>query len=264
MPRIPSPRRGFTLLELLVVIALIAILTSLLLPAVGQVRDLARSTVCSNNQRQIALAVIAYSGEHDGMLPFSLCEGQAPGEYGLPAPEADASWINTASCGQYFGITLDRSWVGYSRGNLKVLKCPADREGRGQNAGVVSYGLSARFCPNTKIWMTVWPVGISYPGWSGFASTAAIRRQDQAAVVVDSAGDVRWEPGSGNPPNCSPYATPGRLSDWVTPGLSPTAQVPRHRLGTNLAFLDGHSGHSPNLAKEAQAKTVYPDPRYIP
>jgi prepilin-type N-terminal cleavage/methylation domain-containing protein/prepilin-type processing-associated H-X9-DG protein len=81
--------RAFTLVELLVVVSVIAILTGLLLPALGNARNAAQSAVCLSNIRQLQIASLMYSEEHRGQLI----------EPGLPeggiGPREELSWVNT-------------------------------------------------------------------------------------------------------------------------------------------------------------------------
>lgn len=62
---------GFTLLELMVVVAIVAILTTLLIPAVLKMLERGRVTSCVNNLKQLHTAAISYASDHDGELPYT-------------------------------------------------------------------------------------------------------------------------------------------------------------------------------------------------
>ena len=95
-PRAPLTKRGaraFTLLELLVVIAVITVLAALLLPVLAKGKASARTTYCLNNKKQLTLAWSLYASENRDCLAFNTSDAGGP----LPWAGNTANWVFTGS-----------------------------------------------------------------------------------------------------------------------------------------------------------------------
>jgi prepilin-type N-terminal cleavage/methylation domain-containing protein len=118
-PALRGPCRAFSLLELLVVAAVIAILASLLLPAMGRTKAKAYDAACVNNLRQLGLATRLYAEDHQDRLPSAEILPTQPINPGHPLPRiCDAL---AAYTGRTPGTHPELS---------TVFKCPLDAKGR--------------------------------------------------------------------------------------------------------------------------------------
>jgi len=136
--RIRCRPTGFTLVELLVVIGIIAILIAILLPALNRAQEQANTTQCLSNLRQIGAAITNYASDYQGWL--------VPGRYDAPTYPASTSvaesenWATLLVNGGYLPTppqvpSLNTAWADTSYGT-SVFRCPAGLNNRGDIAGM--------------------------------------------------------------------------------------------------------------------------------
>ncbi len=151
-PTFSRSRRAFTLIELLVVIAIIAVLVGLLLPAVQKVREAAARMQCSNNCKQIGLALANYESSYQKLPPASSIPWYPTGQnqdafldftkpFGpnwavllLPYIEQN-NLYQLANPGSYPGVPItvgvaptnaNQTWRGIRANTVKTYLCPSD------------------------------------------------------------------------------------------------------------------------------------------
>src|SRR5207237_1032788 len=115
LPGVPGRGKwGFTLVELLIVIAIIAVLIGLLLPAMARARSSAQTTQCLSNLRQLAVAAAGYVAENRGSYP----PAQWP-DY-TASPAIIACWDFTK-----IGSSVKPGLLWNGRTNAKIQQCPS-------------------------------------------------------------------------------------------------------------------------------------------
>lgn len=263
MPR--RPRLGFTLVELLVVIALVVLLVALLLPALGQARHAARTATCLSQHRQIAASFQTYAVEFTGHFPMynrgvSSHVTLKEKKYSPTADEGHLWWSYLI---KFAGLP-----------NSKAIYCPesgftdSTHDGNPRTLGGSQQRTSTKedIWPNGAYHGGVWKGSIgmrsfgktinpwSYNGWSGpygpfpdrpYRTISSLSSRQMVIDTVRRSFIPWWSPAEVIAAQYDPYKDAG--SGYTVGQHSVITDAPsvniaiRHGYRTNATFFDGHS-----------------------
>lgn len=230
---------GFTLIEMLVVIGIIALLTSILVPALAVSKNLAKMTLCKSNLRQLTIANQSYANDHHG--------------YSVPG----ALDIDTKNLHRWYGTRLSNNEpFETDKGPLApyldhvTLQCP-------QKVPYVDFPPSSELYEDGNggygynfvyIGSKIWESGLETPDSSKSAKLTEIRQPQATLLFTDTAFAGQTDFGKGIEYGPAliryPFAEPrffvvGKIT---TSAWNPSPSIHfRHRNRACIAWVDGHA-----------------------
>jgi prepilin-type N-terminal cleavage/methylation domain-containing protein len=220
---------GFTLVELLVVIGIIAVLVAILLPAMSRSREMARRTACLSNLRQVHMAFMLYAGENHDQVPLG---------YRTASKQYNSMMFSTTAGNRWvlFGLLYSGGYISEPR----ILFCPSETNSK------FDFDTSENSVPAPDV---VPKSNVQ----SGYGS-----RPDQR--IPDDL--------SNPPPSPTPFAMP-KLTHFRNQAIfadltsSATRVATRHIKGINVLYGNG-SARWVNLKAFDQPAETWPEPTLPP
>jgi prepilin-type N-terminal cleavage/methylation domain-containing protein/prepilin-type processing-associated H-X9-DG protein len=217
-------KNGFTLMELLVVIACIAILAAMLLPALSKTKSRAQSIACLNNLRQLSTCWQLYAGDNnDLMVPNNNIAGGAPG----------SSWCQGTGILETNTTAIESGLLFSYNRSTALYHCPADVSTVVSLSGTPlsqlrnrSYNLSQSVNGDPTAWLAT-----HIPNFNKFSQING-PNPTQCLVFIDENENTMLNTHFG-----MPTANYGNTNQWWDMPSN------RHDQGANLSFADSHAEH---------------------
>lgn len=230
MTRTDRPRRGFTLVELLIVVGIIAVLISLLLPSLHRAREGARQAVCMSNLRQLGVGMYSYASENEHYFPFRGDVWEILSE----------DWIHWQSTRRLRESALAPHVGGLKAGSADVLRCPSDDTQ--QRPRVLALNEPYRFSYTMNGLLSSRP----YRNTNRPFRVTQIARPAEMILLAEedarSADDGHWHPEIVNGQLENFLATRHDLNRNNT-GTDGTGRRRDASARGNVAFADGHAAY---------------------
>lgn len=226
-------RRGFTLVELLVVIAVVAVLAAILLPVLARAKMRSQGIYCLNNTKQLTLAWIMYADDNRGRLAYNL--GGAALNRGV-APDNYLNWVNNRLTWELDSdntniLTILEAGLGaYANRLVSTYQCPADRvlsdiqQRAGWKGRIRSYSMNAMVGDAGEL--SASGQNVNNPDYVQFFSLASIPKPSEIFVFLDEHPDSI---------NDGYFVNKAYYPDWLDLPAS------YHNRAASFSWADGHS-----------------------
>ena len=221
-------RRSFTLIELLITIAIIAILAGMLLPALNKARAKAKSITCINNFKQCGFALQFYADLHNSLLPQQVKLSDK-----LPGWSAALAFDNLIARQYYKGV-----WVNVE----KYTQCPEAirpvlpiTDSNCNEFLNRTYGIFMLVCANGNYAEDIGSVWYRTDNdWTSFFNTKRIKTPSNTMILGDTCNSsAEFASGDNFNKNCWGWSMEAENVGFIKAWHSPTA--------VNTLFSDGHA-----------------------